>query len=188
VGLDRSTLLRELGVSVVTLPFEIHPEIPVGGISLEDRWGARHREALAMYERIEAECEAAGLPFRRPAQVPNTRRALETAEWVRSAAPEAFPAVERSMFEAHFVANRPLDDPDVVDELVRAAGADAVEARRAVEAGEVREAVDTAMALGSRIGVRGTPSWLVGRRVLIPGVLPRDAFRSVVSQLTAGGA
>jgi predicted DsbA family dithiol-disulfide isomerase len=180
VGLDRSTLLRELGVTVVGLPFELHPEIPVGGFSLADRWGSRYGEALEMYERIEAECAAAGLPFRRPPRVPNTRRALETAEWARQRAPGAFEALDRALFAAHFVDNRPLDDPHVVDELVSAAGADAVEARWAVEAGELKPAVDSAMALAVRIGVRGTPSWLVDRHVLIPGCFPRETFREAV--------
>ena len=118
MGLDRSTLLRELGVNVVSLPFEIHPEIPVGGLSLADRWGDRYGEALETYERIEAECDAAGLDYRRPQRVPNTRRALKTAEWVRRRAPQAFAALDRSLFVTHFVDNRPLDDAEVVDELV----------------------------------------------------------------------
>ena len=54
---------------------ELHREIPMEGLSLRERWGARYEEASAMYGRIEAECEAAGLPFRRPERVPNTRRA-----------------------------------------------------------------------------------------------------------------
>jgi predicted DsbA family dithiol-disulfide isomerase len=186
VGLDRSKLLRDLGVTVVTLPLEIHPEIPVGGLSLADRWGARYREALEMYDRIERECEAAGLPFNRPARVPNTRRALATSEWARLHAPDVAPALERTLFEAHFVDNRPLDDPGVVDELVRATGADADEARRAVEAGELDEAMATAASAARRIGVTGTPAWLVDGRLLVPGAQPRDVFRSVVSRLRAG--
>jgi predicted DsbA family dithiol-disulfide isomerase len=185
VGLDRSTLLRELGVTVVALRFEIHPEIPVGGLSLAERWRARYGAAMEMYGRIEAQCDAAGLAFRRPERVPNTRRALETAEWVRRRAPDSFLALDRSLFVTHFVDNRPLDDPEVVDELVAAAGADAAEARRAVEAGEMKEPVDTAMAIGARVGVRGIPSWLLERRLLIPGCFPRDVFRSAVEQVGA---
>ncbi len=188
MGLDRSRLLQELGVTVVTLPLEIHPEIPVGGLSLADRWGARYGEAMAMYERIERECEAAGLPFNRPARVPNTRRALATAEWARLRAPKAAPALVGALYEAHFVENRPLDDPDVVDELVAAAGVDPAEARRAVEARELQEPVAAAQAAAVRLGVNSTPTWLVDARVLIPGAVGRDVFRSVVSQLQTSGA
>jgi len=185
VGLDRSTLLRDLGLTVVALPLEIHPEIPVGGITLEERWAGRYGEAVAMYERIEAQLAEAGMPFNRPKRVPNTRRALQTAEWVRANAPDSFLAVERSMYEAHFVDNRPLDDPDVVDTLVGAATADAVEARRAVEAGEMDGALEAAASLAYSVGVSGTPAWLIARRALIPGAVGRDVFQSVISRLTS---
>jgi predicted DsbA family dithiol-disulfide isomerase len=188
VGLDRSKFLQDLGVTVVTLPLEIHPEIAVGGLSLADRWGAHYGEALAMYERIERECEAAGLPFNRPARVPNTRRALSTAEWARLRAPDAAATLERALFEAHFVDNRPLDDPAVVDELVAAAGADAAEARRAVEGGELDEPVAASHTTAAHLGIRSTPTWLIGGRALIPGAVPRDVFRSVVSRLQSSGA
>ena len=185
MGLDRSAALRELGVSVVTLPLEIHPEIPVGGITLEERWRGRYGEAVQMYERIEAECGAAGLPFNRPARVPNTRRALQTAEWARHQAPEAVDALERSLFEAQFVDQRPLDDPDVVDELVAGAGADAAEARRAVDAGELRDAMRASQIAAASIGVHATPTWLIGGRAIVPGVVPRHRFAETVSRLTS---
>jgi predicted DsbA family dithiol-disulfide isomerase len=183
VGLDRSKLLRELGVTVVTLPFEIHPEIPAGGLSLAERWGARYGEALAMYERIEAECRAAGLPFNRPVRVPNTHRALATHEWARLHAPDAAPALERAIFEAHFVDNRPLDEPDVLDELVDGVGADARGARRAVDAGQLERPVAAAQAAARRLGIDATPTWLIDGRTLVPGAMPRDLFRAIVSEL-----
>jgi predicted DsbA family dithiol-disulfide isomerase len=170
-------------VTVTSLPYELHPEIPVGGISLEERWGTRYREASAMYERIEAECEQAGLPFRRPALVPNTRRALETAEWVRRYQPEAFDALDRSLFHAHFVDNRPLDDPGVLDELVAAAGADAGAAREAVEAGAIDGALRESMDAAIEANVTGTPAWLLDGRLLVPGAQPRDLFEIWVGRL-----
>jgi predicted DsbA family dithiol-disulfide isomerase len=168
---------------VTTLPYELHPEIPIGGISLEERWGARYRDAAAMYTRIEAECEAAGLPFRRPARVPNTRRALQTAEWVRRNQAEAFDALEQSLFHAHFVDNRPLDDPAILDELVTAAGADSGTARESVEAGAMNEALRESMDTAIETNVTGTPAWLLDGRLLVPGAQPRDLFEIWVSRL-----
>jgi predicted DsbA family dithiol-disulfide isomerase len=172
-----------LGVTVTALPYELHPEIPVGGISLEERWGARYGEASAMYSRIEQECEKAGLPFRRPARVPNTRRALATAEWVRRHQPAAFEAVDRSLFEAHFVDNRPLDDADVLDELLLTAGADAAVARRAVDDGAMHQALREAMEAAIDANVTRTPAWLLDGRLLIPGAQPRDLFEIWVQRL-----
>ena len=44
----------------------------------------------------------------------------------------------------------------------------------------MEQAMNAAMATGARIGVRGTPSWLLSRRLLLPGCLPRDVFRAAV--------
>ena len=170
-------------MTVTSLPYELHPEIPVGGISLEERWGARYREASAMYARIEQECENAGLPFQRPARVPNTRRALETAEWVRRHEPAAFDRLDRALFEAHFVDNRPLDDPDVLDGLMMGAGADAGAARDAVEQGTMHEALRESMEAAMDANVTGTPAWLLDGRLLIPGAQPRDLFEIWVTRL-----
>ena len=177
-------------MTVTSLPYELHPEIPVGGIALEERWGARYGEASAMYRRIEEQCEKAGLPFRRPARVPNTRRALETAEWVRRLQPDAFDALDRSLFEAHFVDNRPLDDRDVIDELATAAGADAVAANEAVDSGATLGALRESMQAAMDANVTGTPAWLLDGRLLIPGAQPRDLFEIWVARLrerTEGG-
>ena len=136
-----------------------------------------------MYARIEAECEQAGLPFNRPVRVPNTRRALETAEWVRRNEPIAFHGLDRPLFEAHFVDNRPLDDVDVLDDLVRAAGADATAAREAVDEGAMHEALRQAMDAAVDANVTGTPAWLLDGKLLIPGAQSRDLYEIWVQRL-----
>ena len=171
---------------MTALPFELHPRIPPDGLSLHDRWGARFAEADAMYRRIEDECAVVGLPFRRPEWIPNTRRALETAECVRLQFAGAFDVLDRSLLDAHFVEGRNIGDPDVLDDLVDAAGADAASVRAAVEAGELRAAVDASMEQAREVDVTGTPSWLLDGRLLIPGVLPRQLFERAVTRLTGG--
>jgi predicted DsbA family dithiol-disulfide isomerase len=175
--------MQSLGVEVVALPYELHPEIPVEGLTLRERWGARYEEAKGMYARIEAACADAGLPFRRPERIPNTRRVLQTAEAVRRRHPEAFAALDRSLFDAHFVEGRFLGDPDVLDELVTAAGAPAAEVRAAVETGELRPALRESMEAAMEAGVTGTPAWLFDGKFLLPGAQPRDVVRRVVERL-----
>ena len=170
---------------ITALPFELHPQIPREGLSLRERWGARYAEADAMYRRIERECETAGLAFRRPEHVPNTRRALETAELVRRRWPGAFDALDQSLFAAHFVEGRSLGDAAVLDDLVGRAGADAVEVRREIDAGEGAEGLRTSMDAASRAGVTGTPAWLLDGRFLLPGAQPHDVIKRIVARLRA---
>ncbi|HZQ86891.1 MAG TPA: DsbA family protein [Acidimicrobiales bacterium] len=183
VGTDRTALLETLGVRVTPMPFELHPRIPVEGITLRERWGESYDRAVAMYARIEEECNAVGLPFKRPERVPNTRRVLETAECVRQTWPDAFPALDKAFFAAHFVEGRFLGDPDVVDELVDAAGADAATVRKEVDAGKWFEALRASVEAANDAGATGTPAWFLDNRALIPGVQARETYERVVSRL-----
>jgi len=165
VGQQRDAVFATLGVTVVHRPYELHPEIGSAGRPV--RPDGRLRPT---FERIEAECASLGMPFRRPIRMPNTRRALATAEWVRVHHPEAFASVHRSLFGAQFVTGDPLDSPAVVDAIVAAAGAPARSVRVAVDDGRAAPLVDASMAEARRAGVAATPSWLLGDLV-VPGAL-----------------
>lgn len=177
LGLDRTALLRDLDVEVIELPYELHPDIPSGGVDVH---GGR---ADALYRRIEAECEEIGLPFVRPTHIPNTRAVLEMAEWVRQNRPSAFPELHRRLFAAHFVEGLDLGDPAVVDEVLEASGAQPAELRAARESGEGWGLVDGSMAVAREMDVTGTPAWVINGSLLIPGVQPRDLFVRAVTKL-----
>ncbi len=169
-------------MNVTPFPYEIHPDFPPEGLTFEERWRSDPAAGEAIYSRVEAECAAAGLPFRRPPRIPNTRRALETAAYVRNQVPEAFAVLDRSLFDAHFVHGLFLGDQEVLDSLVAAAGADPVEVRRAVDAGEMSEGVDSSMIVAVELGIDGTPAWLIGGQTLVRGLHPRDHYRDVVAE------
>jgi predicted DsbA family dithiol-disulfide isomerase len=171
LGRDRTALLRSLGIEVTPLPYDLHPEMPATGRDV--RPGGRLHAVL---ERIAAECEEVGLPFEPPAHIPHTRRALETAEVVRREAPEAFAALDDALFAAVFVGGHDIGVPEVLDEVVASVGVDAVEVRRQVDAGLGRDAVDASVAEAHTHGATGTPSWLLGGKLLVPGVQPRETI------------
>jgi predicted DsbA family dithiol-disulfide isomerase len=118
-----------------------------------------------------------------PERIPNTRRVLETAEYVRLHQPGAFDALDASLFRAHFVDGLFLGDPDVIDTLVTAAGADAVAARAAVEDGELHDTVTRSMTDAYDLGIAATPTWVIGGAI-VPGLQSRDFFVRVVRRLT----
>ena len=183
VGLDRTALLEARGVRVRPLPFELHPDLPPEGLSIT---GARPGGRTAvLYDRIAAECEEVGLPFRRPARIPNSRRALETAVAVERVAPEAFAAFHRGLFAAHFVEGLAIDDPDVLAGLLGDAGADPATVAEALEAGAATGVLDAAREAAYDAGASGTPSWLIEGRALIAGLQPRDRYERVVDRLLA---
>ncbi len=187
VGQARSAQMAALGVEVVHLPYELHPEIPPEGrrVRVDGR-------LAPTFARVVRECESVGLPWRAPTRMPNTRRALETAEWVRRHHPEAFDEVHRALFDAHFAAGLALDDPAVIDGIVADAGAPAPQVRGAVEAGLARAAVDASMAEAREAGATSTPTWVLDAGLVVPGALDPATLdrwiRKIRSRQGADGA
>ncbi|CAN5421043.1 DsbA family protein [soil metagenome] len=180
VAQHRDVLLRRLGVTVVHLPYELHPEIGPEGRKIRPDGRLR-----ATFDRIEAECARAGLPFRRPEHMPNTRRALETAEVVRQRRPDAFPALHAGLFAAQFATGERLDDPTVLDTIVAAAGGPPDVVRAAVDAGEGRTLVDASMVRARGAGVTSTPTWVIGEGFVVPGALDPATMERWVTKLLA---
>lgn len=171
LGRDRTALLESLGVTVDVRSYELHPEVPPEGRPV--RPDGRFAGVL---DHIAAECEAVGLPFRRPSRIPNTRRVLEVAEVVRATAPGAFPAVDAAFYDAQWVHDEDLGDPAVVDRILAAAGV-------RVDPDDGALLVEEAMAEAREHDVTGTPAWWVDDRLLIPGVQDRTTLERWVKRL-----
>jgi predicted DsbA family dithiol-disulfide isomerase len=78
-----------------------------------------------------------------------------------------------------------LDDPEVLDHLVDAAGGDPADARRAVDAGTAGPLVAASMARAREVGVTATPAWWLADRLLVPGIQPRDTMTRWVTRMQA---
>jgi predicted DsbA family dithiol-disulfide isomerase len=182
LGRDRTALMTSLGVEATTLGYELHPEVPTDGRPV------RPDGRLAMVlEHIGAECASVGLPFRAPSRIPNTRRALETVEVVRSEHPEVFATVDDASYRAQWVDGADLGDPAVIDAVLVGAGLDAAAVGRAREQGVGAAALAASMAEAVERGVTGTPAWWVDDRLLIPGVQDRDTVERWVGRLLTSG-
>jgi predicted DsbA family dithiol-disulfide isomerase len=162
-----------LGVSVTALPFELHPEIPLEGRSVNP---ARYGRFVEMAAEI-------GLPFDAPERVVNTRRALSVAEAVRAFSPDSFDPLDRSLFSAYWAEQQDIGSWDVLSALVSAAGADPEAVRSAVEDGRLDPVLRAYKQAAIEAEVTGTPAWLIDGRALIPGYQDPDLYRRIVQRL-----
>jgi len=178
VGQDRTAILVRHGLHVIELPFQIHPEIPPGGIPAPPRSGPR-------YDMLEREAREAGLPLRWPPRLPDSRRALAAAEWTRRHQPRVFSQLHKNLFAAHFVLGEDLEDPEVIDRHAKQSGADLAALHAALDDGSAEAAVAEAEAIGREHGVEGTPAWLLAQR-LITGLRPAAEFERLAESAMRG--
>ena len=167
--------MERRGFDVVELPFQAHPDIPLGGIPAGPR-------TAPMYAMLEREAKAAGLPLHWPARLPNTQRALAAAEWARRHQPRAFRQFHKELFDAHFVLGEDVEDPAVVDRHASEAGIDLAALQAALADGSAAAAVTEAEKIGRSYGVQGKPAWLLGQR-LIAGLLPAAEFERLAENV-----
>ena len=170
-GQSRNAILIRHGLKVVELPFQVHTDIPASGVPMDPRIGP-------MYSNLEREAKEAGLVLNWPSRLPDTRRALAAAEWVRQHQPDHFAQFHKDLFAAHFVFGENLGDPAVIDRHASHLGIDLEALHVALANGTALTAIKDAEALGHRHGVRGTPAWLVAQR-LISGLLPSSDFEQL---------
>lgn len=175
VGQQRNRIFESHGFEVIDIPFQAHPDIPLGGRAVGRRSGP-------MYAHIEAEARAACLPLVWPDRLPNTRMALAAAEWTRRHAPLSFPVLEKALFAAHFAHGEDLGDSRVIDRHAAEAGIDLAAMHAGLESGSAYAFVDWSETLGRSHGVRGTPAWFVVGR-LVSGLYPSAYFEQLAQSL-----
>lgn len=168
VGQHRTAILARHGLHVIEMAFEAHPDIPPGGISARPRNGP-------MYAMLEREAREAGLPLHWPRHLPNTRQALAAAEWIRRHQPRVFLQLHKGFFEAHFVLGEDLEDPAVIDRHARESGVDLVALHAALADGSAAAAAVEVEMIAHKYGVQGTPTWLLGPRLIV-GLRPAAKF------------
>lgn len=161
-------------------PFDLHPEIPDGGVGIDALFGTG---SSAAFDRLAGLAAEAGLPFRPPEHVPRTRTVQGLTEWLRRRNPEAAARLHHDLFTAYWGEGRDIEQGTTILEIAAATGAGTDEIAAALDTEDLGALVDASTEAARRIGVTGTPAWLIDRRALVPGAQPREVFDDVIARL-----
>lgn len=171
---------REGLVNVTWLPYELHPEAPAEGIPRDAYFGRARSDQ--MRERLQGVAASVGLTMLQRDVIINSRRALAAAEFAREH--ERFEAMHHALFKAHWEKTGRLED---VDDLVRIggeAGLDPQELREAIEENRYDSVIDENRRVATSVGIDAIPAHIFGRRYLVVGAQPAEAFMQVIDRLT----
>jgi predicted DsbA family dithiol-disulfide isomerase len=175
---------REFDADVVWLPFMLHPEFPEEGVPLAELH-ARFGIGVGAADPMRARFEAAGLEYRRPEIVPNTRTALRVTELAREL--DLHDAFHERLMDAYWSEAVNVGDHDELRRLAAEVGLPADEVERVLaDPGAFSDLVDDSTRQAHSIGVNGIPAFLLDRRLLILGAQPLESFRQAFAQLAAG--
>ncbi len=111
----------------------------------------------------------------------NSRRALGAAEFAREQG--KFDEMHHALFKAHWELTGKLDE---VDDLVRigaGVGLDAADLRTAIEQDRYAAVIDDNRHEAESVGINAIPAHIFGRRYLVLGAQPYEAFQNVLARL-----
>jgi predicted DsbA family dithiol-disulfide isomerase len=134
-----------------------------------------------MRSRLDDIADEVGLVMNQRDVLINSRKALGAAEFARERG--KFDEMHRALFKAHWELTGKLED---VDDLVRIGtdvGLDPVELRQAVDDGHYEQVLDDNRRLAESVGINAIPAHIFGRRYLVLGAQPYEAFTEVLDRL-----
>ena len=105
-------------------PFQLHPEIPPGGIDAIDYFG--ERKLGAFRDSIEQFAGEMGVDIGRPSRLPNTLRALALTEYARDVG--RITATREALMDAYWLGDGDLEEDAVLEKVAQSAGLNTTDA------------------------------------------------------------
>lgn len=171
---------REFEVEVSWWPFELHPETPSQGRSLD---GLVSRRGPEYAEHLKAYAEEAGITLKSNRWLSNSHRCLELAEFARDRG--AFGPVHDALFAAYFEEGRDIGDVDVLCDIATAHGLDAAEFKVELMVGRYAALIDETTAIARKKGVQSTPTIIIDDRFVITGAQDANVYADVLRRMGA---
>lgn len=163
-------------------PFEIHPEVPAEGMSVEDL-GYPEDRWKAMQEHLRVQARTEGIEVGNRPKVSNTHEALAASAYVQEEEPERFPCFHEALFRAYFTEARDLGERDTILEVAGECGVSVPKLGTALEERRYDPVLEETARTAGRAGISGTPTFVFDDRYAAVGAQPVEHLRRVLAKV-----
>ena len=168
-------------------PFELHPEVPVEGIPLEQYFAGRGVSVGQMQTSLKQRAQELGLPFTGSSLVISTRPALVVSEFVREKHPERYEELHHGLFQAYFVHSRNLAQEAEVEAVCQQLGFAPGMVAEAMAEPKYAAVIERSMEQARAYGINGVPTWIVNDKYKVVGAQPFEVLRDAFQKIDAMG-
>jgi predicted DsbA family dithiol-disulfide isomerase len=189
IGERRLTRLGEhYNLKVERRFLEIHPDTPSEGMPISElgyppeQW----RQMMGNLSRMAVE---ENIPLAEREITTNSHKALLLAEAAKEEGIEVFCALNEKLFATFFGEGRNIGDDSVLRSLAEEAGVSPDIVSRAWSDPSYEEMLSMNQAVAAQLGIRGVPSFVIGKRIL-QGAVPTEMLLEAAresSTSTPGG-
>ena len=172
-------------VRVLWKPFEIHPEVPSGGMPLS-ALPYTAEELSAMIDNLRRQAAREGLDFSglgAERGLVNTHRALLAGCYAQEEEPDRFESFHHALFHAHFTEGQNINDDRVLERLASSSGLDVSRMMAALDGGTFEETLRETTAEAGRGAVTAVPAFRLDGRHLIVGAQSAAALAKGIERI-----
>lgn len=180
VGLARlERLMEEFEIDVDVFAYDLRPGIPPEGMPREQATAGRTYPPGYLDNLLQTARDS-GIDMKRPALIPNTRKAHEATEFAKDAG-RLLP-FHRAVFRAYWEHEENIGDIDVLCRIAEECGIDAGGLREALLDGRYVSDVEEQIASARAGGITGVPTFIFDERFALVGAQDSEVFRDVANR------
>lgn len=186
-----NSLSDDIDVEIFFKPFELNPEMPVGGQNLvehlQEKYGWDRQRTLETLTHIRRSGEPVGIDFQlgEESRIYNTFDAHRLLHWAVLHGKQQ--ALKQAIFTAHFSHDDDPSNPTLLAQLAESVGLDKAEAHRIVTSDTYAQEVQQDEQHWRNLGVNSVPTIIFNDRYVTTGAQPPDAFRQIIRQVLENG-
>ena len=172
--------MEEYEVEFDAWAYDLRPGIPPGGMPREQATAGRTYPP-GYVDNLLQTARDSGIDMKRPALIPNTRKAHEATEFAKDAG-RLLP-FHRAVFRAYWEREQNIRDIDILCRIGEECGIDADSLREALGDGRYASRVEEQIAWARAAGITGVPTFIFDERFALVGAQDSEVFRDVAKRV-----
>jgi predicted DsbA family dithiol-disulfide isomerase len=166
------------------MSFEIHPDIPAGGVeTISYLEGLGYSNVALVYNGIRQRAREVGITIGPVQRKYNTHLSLLLTEYAKEQ--NKLLEYNRAIFGAFWTDGSDVSDPAVLEQIMAAIGLDFNAALLGVKSGEYERRFEEAKVLSRKLGITAVPAFIIDDKYLISGAQPVEVFRQVFRETSS---
>ena len=155
----------EYEVKIRWRAFPLLPDIPEGGMQIEDLFGHDFPLMTEEMQQIEIKALSLGLPFTKRTAISNSRLSQELAKWAKTKG--KLKKYQNAIYKAYFSDGLDIADHSVLLGIAEACDLSKEEAQQVIEARAFSQAVDIDWDKCEELGIMVAPTYIMNGTKLL---------------------